>query len=78
MGDQDGRKLPPPGIEEKKKTILRHAALQMETKGEYTGVREMRKHLSWYTAGVPGSAKLRHRINLAEHFEEIAELVESM
>lgn len=75
---EDGRKLPPPDMEEKKKMILRHAVLQLETKGEYTGVREMRKHLSWYTAGVPGSAKLRHRINLAEHFEEIAELVESM
>lgn len=75
---EDGRKLPPPDIEEKKKMILRHAALQLETKGEYTGVREMRKHLSWYTAGMPGSARLRQRINLAERFEEIAELVESM
>lgn len=75
---EDGRKLPPPDIEEKKKMILRHAALQMETKGEYTGVREMRKHLSWYTAGIPNSAKLRQRINLAERFEEIVELVESM
>ncbi len=75
---EDGRRLPPPDIEEKKEMILRHAALQLETKGEYTGVREMRKHLSWYTAGMPGSAKLRQRINLAERFEEIAELVESM
>lgn len=75
---EDGRKLPPPDIEEKKKMILRHAALQLETKGEYTGVREMRKHLSWYTAGMPNSAKLRQRINLAERFEEIVELVESM
>lgn len=75
---EDGRTLPPPDIEEKKKMILRHAALQLETKGEYTGVREMRKHLSWYTAGMPGSARLRQRINSAERFEEIAELVESM
>ncbi len=75
---EDGRKLPPPDIEEKKKMILRHAALQLETKGEYTGVREMRKHLSWYTAGMPNSAKLRQRINLTERFEEIVELVESM
>lgn len=75
---EDGRTLPPPDIEEKKRMILRHAALQLETKGEYTGVREMRKHLSWYTAGMPGSARLRQRINSAERFEEIAELVESM
>lgn len=70
--------LPVPSMEEKKKTILRHAALQMEIKGEYTGVREMRKHLSWYTAGLPGSARLRGNVNQAESFEEIERLVESM
>ncbi len=75
---EDGRKLLPPAMEEKKKMILRHAALQLETKGEYTGIREMRKHLSWYTAGMPGSAKFRQRVNLVERFEEIVELVESM
>ncbi len=75
---EDGRKLLPPAIEEKKKMILRHAALQLETKGEYTGIREMRKHLSWYTVGMPGSAKFRQRVNLVERFEEIVELVESM
>lgn len=69
---------PMPSMEEKKKTILRHAALQMEIKGEYTGVREMRKHLSWYTAGLPGSARLRGSINQAESFEEIERLVASM
>lgn len=75
---EDGRKLPAPTTEEKKKMILRHAALQLEIKGEYTGVREMRKHLSWYTAGMPNSARLRQRVNLAERFEEIESLVESM
>ena len=73
-----GRKLSPPDLEEKKRMILRHASLQLETKGEYTGVREMRKHLSWYTAGMPGSAKLRLKVNLAERFEDIERLVESM
>lgn len=75
---EDGRKLPAPTTEEKKKMILRHAALQLEIKGEYTGVREMRKHLSWYTAGMPNSARLRQSVNLAERFEEIESLVESM
>lgn len=74
----DGSKVPAPEMEEKKKMILRHAALQLEIKGEYTGVREMRKHLSWYTAGMPNSAKLRQSVNLAERFEEIERLVESM
>lgn len=75
---EDGQTVPAPSMEEKKKEILRHAALQMETKGEYTGVREMRKHLSWYTAGLPGSARLRGIVNQAESFEEIKRLVESM
>lgn len=67
-----------PSLEEKKAMILRHAGLQMRVKGEYTGVREMRKHLSWYTAGMPGSAKLRGIVNQAESFAEIERLVESM
>lgn len=75
---KDGQIVPAPSMEEKKKEILRHAALQMETKGEYTGVREMRKHLSWYTAGLPGSSRLRGIVNQAESFEEIKRLVESM
>lgn len=75
---RDGQESPAPTPEEKKEMILRHARLQMEAKGEYTGVREMRKHLSWYTAGMPNSARLRGRVNQAESFEEIVNLVESM
>ncbi len=75
---QDGGILPEPDREERKVMILRHARLQLAAKGEYTGVREMRKHMSWYTAGMPGSARLRQSINQAECFEEIEKLVESM
>ncbi|MDE6320490.1 MAG: tRNA dihydrouridine synthase DusB, partial [Lachnospiraceae bacterium] len=74
----DGSILPPPHLTEKKEMILRHARLQLAVKGEYTGVREMRKHLSWYTTGMPNSAKLRGQGNLAETFEEIEQLVESL
>ena len=75
---EDGTVLQEPSPEEKKKMILRHARLQLEVKGEYTGVREMRKHFSWYTAGMPSSARLRQSINQAECFEEIERLVESL
>ena len=75
---EKGEILPAPSMEEKKKMILRHAKLQLEIKGEYTGVREMRKHLSWYTAGLPGSARLRGSVNQAESFADIRRLVESM
>ena len=57
---------------------MRHAKLQLECKGEYTGIREMRKHVSWYTAGMPDSARLRQQINMAENFEELERLVREM
>lgn len=56
---------------EVKRVIQRHAQLQMEVKGEYTAVREMRKHMSWYTTGYPNSAKFRQMINSMESMEEL-------
>lgn len=61
----------PPAVEEVRKTVERHAALQLEIKGEYTGVREMRKHLAWYTTGYPHSAKFRQMINGMETMEDL-------
>ena len=60
-----------PTNREKRELILRHAALQLEYKGEYTGVREMRKHLSWYTVGMPHSAHFRQTINTMEKMDEL-------
>lgn len=53
--------------------ILRHAALQLAYKGEYTAVREMRKHVAWYTTGYPHSAKLRQMVNEMETISELEE-----
>lgn len=75
---EHGEQILKPAAEEIRATVLRHARLQLECKGEYTGVREMRKHVSWYTAGMPNSARLRQSINMAESFEELESLVESM
>lgn len=66
-----GKLLPRPTAEEKKEVILRHAALQREFKGEYTAVREMRKHLAWYTVGMPHSAHFRGMINSMETMEQL-------
>ncbi|MCM1175860.1 MAG: tRNA dihydrouridine synthase DusB [Blautia sp.] len=74
----DGTALPPRTKEECRETMLRHARLQLQYKGEYTGVREMRKHISWYTAGMPHSAKLRGQINTVETFAALEELIEKM
>ena len=73
---EDGTIIPKPDRQEVKEMVLRHARLQLKCKGEYTGVREMRKHVSWYTAGVPNSARLRQSVNMAENFEELERLVE--
>lgn len=58
--------------------ILRHGQLQLKHKGEYTGIREMRKHVAWYTAGYPHSAAVRRSINEIETFEELEAAVRSI
>ena len=68
---EDGTLLPAPDAAEKRETVLRHAALQLKFKGEYTAVREMRKHLAWYTAGMPHSAHFRGMINSMETMEQL-------
>lgn len=75
---ETGKRLPPPDRQEKKELILRHAALQQQYKGEYTAVREMRKHLAWYTVGMPHSARFRGLINSMESMEELLDGVEEI
>lgn len=66
---------PRPTPEQIKETMLRHARLQIEFKGDFIGIREMRKHVAWYTKGMKGSAKLRDAINQVESYEELEELL---
>nr|WP_296485537.1 tRNA dihydrouridine synthase DusB [uncultured Acetatifactor sp.] len=73
-----GRIPEPPDVQEKKSIILKHADLQLEAKGEYTAIREMRKHLAWYTAGMPHSARFRQTINSMETFSQLREGVETI
>ena len=75
---EDGSLPEDPGRQEKKALILRHAALQLERKGEYTAVREMRKHLAWYTVGMPHSSRFRRMINEMESMEELTAGVEEI
>ena len=67
---------PRPTPEKIKETMLRHARLQIEFKGDFIGIREMRKHVAWYTKGMKGSAKLRDAINQVESYEELVELLD--
>ena len=72
---ETGELLPKPPMAELIETILRHARLQLEFKGEYLGMREMRKHVAWYTTGYPHSAKLRVKVNAVETMAELEELL---
>ena len=65
-------------LSELKEMILRHGQLQLKYKGEYTGIREMRKHVAWYTAGYPHSAAIRRRVNEIETFEQLEEMLECL
>jgi nifR3 family TIM-barrel protein len=74
---ETGEQLPKPSIDEVAEMMLRHARMMLEFKGEYTGIREIRKHGAWYTAGYPNSAKLRVMINEVETYEQLNNLLES-
>ncbi len=73
---ETGEELKKPSFEEVTQMLLRHAAMQLEFKGEYTGIREIRKHAAWYTAGYKNSSKLRGRINEVENYEQLKALFE--
>lgn len=72
---ETGELLPKPPLSELMETILRHARQQLEVKGEICGIREMRKHVAWYTTGYPHSARLRVLVNQVERLEELEELL---
>ena len=75
---ETGEHLEKPDIPARKEMMLRHAALMVKYKGEYTGIHEMRKHVAWYTQGMPDSAKLRAKINTVESYEALAAMVQAL
>lgn len=75
---EHGERLPSPLPAEKIRLAIRHLELTVENKGERVGVREMRKHISWYIKGMSGAARLREMINQAETREEMINILESL
>ncbi len=68
---ETGDRLPPPEVEEIHRVLVAHLNDLYEFYGEYTGVRVARKHISWYTKGLAGSAAFRHAMNQLEtRFEQ--------
>lgn len=72
---ETGEVMEKPTIQQVVEMILRHAKMQMEFKGDYLGIREMRKHTAWYTTGYPGASKLRGMVNQAESYEQLEKLL---
>ena len=71
---EKGEHLARPDFSEVTEMLLRHAKMQIDCKGDYTGIREIRKHAAWYTAGYRNSSKLRGRINEVENYEQLEAL----
>lgn len=71
---ETGEHLARPDFSEVTEMLLRHAKMQIDCKGDYTGIREIRKHAAWYTAGYRNSSKLRRRINEVENYEQLEAL----
>ena len=74
---ETGEELPKPSAKEMVDMVLRHAKMQIAFKGEFTGMREMRKHAAWYTGGYKHASKLRSLLNEVETYEQLEELLET-
>lgn len=72
---ETGELLPEPTAQERVEKALYHAKMLIAYKGEYIGVREMRKHMAWYMKGLPGAAELRGKLNGAEGLPELETLL---
>lgn len=71
-----GELLPEPTAEERVEKALRHAQMLMDYKGEYIGIREMRKHMAWYMKGLPGASELRGKLNTTTTLAEMEALLQ--
>lgn len=68
---ETGEKLPKITNKEKLRVIKRHIKLELENKEEITAIREMRKHIAWYTKNMPNSSEFRNEINKIENKNEL-------
>lgn len=70
--------LPNPPIDVIINTIIKHTNMMIQLKGEFIGIREMRKHFAWYTKGLKNSANLRNLINQTNNYNEFKKIVEEL
>ena len=72
-----GELLAEPTAEERVEKALGHAKMLIEYKGQFVGIREMRKHMAWYMKGLSGAAEFRGKLNHTETLEEMERLLEA-
>lgn len=72
---EDGGTAGRPSAGDVARMVLRHARMNIEFKGPYTGIREMRKHVAWYTAGFAHASSFRREVNVVETYEQLEELM---
>lgn len=65
-----------PSFDEVCRMLLRHSEMLIAEKGEYTGVREMRKHVAWYIAGFRNATAMRREVNYVESLDDLRLLVD--
>ena len=75
---RSGAVLPGPTMDERKEVIIRHLDMLLKFKGDYIGPREMRKHATWYTKGIKGSAELRCLFNQAVCRDDFVRILDKM
>ena len=73
---ETGEKLPLVTNEEKLRVIKEQIQLELDNKPEVTAIREMRKHIAWYTKNMPNSSEFRCEINKIEDKEQLMKIVE--
>ena len=73
---QTGEKLPQPTNQERLQIMEKHIQLAVEEKGEDVAIKELRKHISWYTKNLKNSSEFRNSINKIEKKDELISTIE--
>lgn len=71
-----GVDIPDPDLKTEKAIVLKHYQMMLEHFGERPGLRLARKHVSWYSAGLPGSASFRAEVNHLDNAPAVIALLE--
>lgn len=75
---ETGERLGKPPVSVMTEMLLRHARMQIACKGEYVGIREMRKHAAWYTSGYYGASRLRRALGGVESYAQMEEILSQL